>query len=283
MSDLHTEAGDIRASVLTQPLARVSGGSTPDTRTEDVAAYLLVVACDGTTMWSSMLTTSELERLGSHAPHGTHARYNAEVRAGETPCEDCRDGEATYQRERRLARDKSAPSRSRNTHRPFTRRTHASVLLHDQEDEEDEEIDDEPEDDDELEDEDEFEDDEEEYEPDAAPSVRRSEVLAAPGFGPAWETMSRWNRPAGTIPRSRLATGSRSTIPGDPRARLRAITASLDARHPHGSEAVKLLVEAVPYLTGGVASLHQYGETRGCHPEDIAAAEKIVVGKGRGR
>jgi hypothetical protein len=85
--------------------------------------------------------------------------------------------------------------------------------------------------------------------------------------------------------RSTLAPAStrkQSTILEDPGTQLRAITAKLDFRHPRGSEAVELLVEAVPYL-GGARYLRQYGEARGCHPEDIAAAERIVVGKGKGR
>lgn len=68
----------------------------------------------------------------------------------------------------------------------------------------------------------------------------------------------------------------------DPRTRLRAITAKLDAGSPRGSATIKLLVEAAPFLAGGVAALAQYGEARGCPREDIVAAERIVVGKGKG-
>ncbi len=63
----------------------------------------------------------------------------------------------------------------------------------------------------------------------------------------------------------------------NPRTRLGAITAEIDAGKPRGPAAIKLLVEAVPYLAGGVTTLAQYGEARGCHPEDIAAAERTVV------
>ena len=67
----------------------------------------------------------------------------------------------------------------------------------------------------------------------------------------------------------------------NPRTRLRAIVAELRTRKPRGPQAVKLLVEAVPYLTGGVNALAQSGEAWGCRSEDIEAAERIVVGKGR--
>ncbi len=75
-----------------------------------------------------------------------------------------------------------------------------------------------------------------------------------------------------------------SPTPADPGTRLRAITAELDARSPRGSAAVKLLVEAASYLTGGVTVLRQYGEARGCRPEDVAAAERAAIGaQGRRR
>jgi hypothetical protein len=57
-----------------------------------------------------------------------------------------------------------------------------------------------------------------------------------------------------------------------------AITAELDAGKPRGPAAVKLLVEAMPHLTGGIATLRQYGEARGCASQDIAAADRAVVG-----
>jgi hypothetical protein len=144
---------------------------------------------------------------------------------------------------------------------------------------------DEDRDEDQDEDQDDLEDiEEEEFDPDAEPSVRRSEVLAAPGFGPAWEAMNGlfgWKGPKSS--RSTLAPASKrkQSIPEDPRARLGAISAELRAGKPRGSEAVGLLVEAVPYLTGGVNALAQYGDGLGCTPEDIAAAERAVIGRAK--
>ena len=34
----------------------------------------------------------------------------------------------------------------------------------------------------------------------------------------------------------------------------------------------------MPHLTGGIATLRQYGEARGCASQDIAAADRAVVG-----
>jgi hypothetical protein len=125
--------------------------------------------------------------------------------------------------------------------------------------------------------------DDEEFDSDEEPPVRRSEVLAAPGFGPAWGSMNGlfgWKGPKPSQRTPRRARRSRtavSTIPEDPKARLRAITAKLDARKPRGPEAVNLLVEAAPHLSGGVTTLAQYGENRGCAREDIVAAERTVL------
>jgi hypothetical protein len=71
----------------------------------------------------------------------------------------------------------------------------------------------------------------------------------------------------------------RSTIPEDPGTRLRAISAELRARKPRGLHAVELLVEADEYVKPG--TLEQYGEAMGCDPGDIAAAKRVVVGRGR--
>ena len=69
----------------------------------------------------------------------------------------------------------------------------------------------------------------------------------------------------------------------DPRTRLGAITADLDHRRPRGRVAVNLLVEAAPYMRGGVAALRSYGEARGCDPSDIDTAERMIAGRHAGR
>jgi hypothetical protein len=219
-----------------------------------------------------MLTISEYRALGEQAPHGTHARYNAHLVKDEEPCDRCKDGEARYRRKlkaRRLA-DQDETEQPR---RSFTRTTVSR-----NEDEEDEGN------------EEEEEEEEEELEPDDAPSWR-----AAPAFDPAASWASTFEVLAaisggGRVPtpspngRSRqIAIPSTNRNRTDPRTPLRAISAELRARKPRGPQAVKLLVKAAPYLTGGVNALPQYGEGLGCRPEDIAAAERIVVGNGKGR
>lgn len=226
-------------------------------------------------MWSVMLTKVELEGLSAHALHGTHARYNGHLLAGEEPCDRCRDGEARYRaklKEKRLA----AQAEAEQPRQSFTRTTVSQI--EDEEDEEDEE-----------EEEEEEEEDEEELESDDAPSWR-----AAPAFDPAPSLASTFEVLAAISGRGQVLApspnGRRSpqiTMPStngsgtDPRTRLQAISTELNTRKPRGPQAVKLLVEAAPYLTGGVNALAQYGEARGCDPGDIAAAERAVIGKGR--
>ncbi len=47
-------------------------------------------------MWSTILTTTELQALSGRAAHGTHARYNAHLLEDQVPCDRCREGEARY-------------------------------------------------------------------------------------------------------------------------------------------------------------------------------------------
>jgi hypothetical protein len=226
-------------------------------------------------MWSTMLTKVELEVLSKHAPHGTHARYNAHLLAVDEPCDRCREGEAKYRAELRARRD-ADPERIDRPRRDavFTPQTAET------EDEDDETEDDEEE----------YEPDEEEYEPDDAPRWHRArlpspraEESGSP-FGPAWETMNGvfgWKgRPKPSrSPVSPASKQKRSTIPEDPRTRLRAITAELDSPKSRGSNVVALLVEATTYLTGGLTALRQYAEARGCDPEDARAAERAVLAR----
>jgi hypothetical protein len=127
-------------------------------------------------------------------------------------------------------------------------------------------------------DDDDEEEEEEMFELDEVPSGSHAANLAQ-----TWETIGKLpplfrfkEKPSGA-PRPSLIAGIASPTSGDPRARLGAITAELNARKPHGPQAVELLVEAAPYLTGGVTALRQYGEARGCRPEDVAVAERIVI------
>ncbi len=129
------------------------------------------------------------------------------------------------------------------------------------------------EDDDELPEADDLED-EEELESDDEPAGGSTELLAQ-----IWKTIERLDSKASTPPAARRSPSQStpSPTPADPGTRLRAITAELDARSPRGSAGVKLLVEAASYLTGGVTALRQYGEARGCHPEDVVAAERAAI------
>lgn len=127
------------------------------------------------------------------------------------------------------------------------------------------------------------ENEEEAFELDDAPADSRAASLVQ-----TWETIGKlgglWlglkpsTSPGAHRRRIAASTGIRSPTPEDPRTRLGAITAELDYGSPRGT-ATKLLVEAAPYLTGGVTALRQYGEARGCHPSEVAAAERAVIGK----
>jgi hypothetical protein len=210
-------------------------------------------------MWSAMLTKVELEILSKRAPHGTHARYNAHLLQDEEPCDGCRDGEARYRaklRERRLG-DQGEVDYPRQS----LTRTTVSRIVDEEEDEDEEE---------------EFELDDAPADSHAASLVQTWETIGKLGF---WPGLKPSSTPRGRS--SRITTPSTKGNGADPRTRLRAITTELNTRKPRGPQAVKLLVEAAPYLTGGVNALAQYGEARGCHAEDIAAAERVVVGKGR--
>jgi hypothetical protein len=238
---------------------------------------------------SIMLTTSELERLSAGAKHGTHARYNAHLLAGDEPCDSCRDAEAAYRaelRERWSDRDTEQAGshlflRSRRAFEP------ATALL-EAEDDGTEEEGDENQDErswvDDLEDADEYDDeleDEEGFEPDDAPPA----TSRAANLMQTWETIGRMGGlrlgpKAASGPRaprrSRIASPSIQGQEDDPKTRLRVITAALDARHPRGPEARKLLAESIPYI-GGVTFLRQYGEARGCDPEDVEAVERAAM------
>jgi len=131
------------------------------------------------------------------------------------------------------------------------------------------------------------EDNDEAFELDDTPAGSHAANLAQ-----TWETIGRLGglrlgSKAATPRRARSSapTGAtpspRRPTPTDPWTQLQAITAALDAGKPRGPAAVKLLVEAASYLTGGVTALRQYGEARGCAPSDIVAAERSVVGKGK--
>lgn len=196
-------------------------------------------------LWSTMLTKAELEILSAHAPHGTHARYNAHLLADERV-----ENEQPHENE--------------------DERTWVEEL---EEVDEDDETDDDEED-----------DDEESFELDDAPSHRIPERSSWSPFGPAFGKVGVGAPNVALIPARRHRQTNRPQPPDngagtDPRTRLRAITAELDVGKPHGPSAVKLLVEATSYLTGGVSTRRQYGEARGCAPQDIAAAERAVVGK----
>ena len=232
---------------------------------------------------SIMLTTSELERLSAGAKHGTHARYNAHLLAGDEPCDPCRDAETTYRAELRARRsDRDADqARSQLILRPRRASDPATALLEAEDDEAEEE-------DDENEDErswadgaEEVEQDDEEFELDDAPATARAANLMR-----TWQTIGQMGglrlglraaRPSRTPRRSRISSAPEPTPSQDPRARLRAITAELDSRKPRGSNAIELLVEAASYLTGGVVALRQYAEARGCDPEDARTAERAVL------
>lgn len=130
--------------------------------------------------------------------------------------------------------------------------------------------------------EEEVEDEDEEFELDDAPAgspaaslVKTWETIGKLGF---WPGLKPSSTPRGRS--SRMTTPLTKGNGTDPRTRLRAITAELNNRKPRGPAAVKLLVEAAPYLTGGVNALAQYGEARGCRPEDVVAAERTLVGRG---
>jgi hypothetical protein len=242
---------------------------------------------------SIMLTTSELERLSAGAKHGTHARYNAHLLAGDEPCDPCRDAEAVYRAELRARRsDRDTEQTGSHLILHSRRGFDPTTALQEVEDDEAEEEDDENQDErswvDDLEDADENDDelDDEDFELDDAPPagshaaslVRTWHVIGQMGgLRLGLKTASASRAPH----RSRIASALKPTPSEDPRARLRAITAELDTRKPHGPGAVKLLAEATSYLTGGVTALRQYGEARRCDPEDISAAERATVGGGR--
>jgi hypothetical protein len=141
-------------------------------------------------------------------------------------------------------------------------------------------------DDDGYEDDEGHEEDEEVFEPDDSPVSSHATSLMK-----TWETIGQmgglfpWFNPKATSPRrSRTGASTRiaSPTPEEARGRLRAIAAQLRTQKPRGPAAVKLLVEAAPYLTGGVNALAQNGEAWGCVPEDISAAERIVVARRKG-
>jgi hypothetical protein len=214
-----------------------------------------------------MLTTSEYKELSEQVPHGSHSRYNAHLLAGEEACDPCREAERIYRaklRARRLDQDEPEQPRRHSFARPASPGTEVE----------------------EIEDEDELEDDEEEYEPDDAPPAGSH----ASNLAQTWETIGKLGGLFGflkppTSPQSTLAPASKrkqSTILEGPKARLGAISAEVRAPKLRGPEAVSRLVEAAPYLTGGANALAQYGDGLGCDPEDIAAAKRIVVGKGKG-
>jgi hypothetical protein len=238
-----------------------------------------------------MLTTSEYRELSAKTPHGTHARYNAHTLAGEEACDPCREAERIYRaklRARHLSQDEDEQPRHRSFAWPPYLRTEDEEI-------EDEEIEDEDEDErswaDDLEEaEDEQEVEEEEYEADDQPMLRGRESSMWHVGGGAWDA-DFMRGSGGVLGFLNVATPHRSVrarasspqeeIPAVPGVGLRAITTKLDSQKPHGKEAVALLAKAGEYLKP--ATLRQYGEARGCDPEDIATAERIVVGKGKGR
>jgi hypothetical protein len=240
-----------------------------------------------------MLTTSEYRELSAKTPHGTHARYNAHTLAGEEACDPCREAERIYRaklRARHLSQDEDEQPRHRSFAWPPYLRTEDEEI-------EDEEIEDEDEDEDERswaddleEAEDEQEVEEEEYEADDQPMLRGRESSMWHVGGGAWDA-DFMRGSGGVLGFLNVATPHRSVrarasspqeeIPAVPGVGLRAITTKLDSQKPHGKEAVALLAKAGEYLKP--ATLRQYGEARGCDPEDIATAERIVVGKGKGR
>lgn len=261
-------------------------------------------------IWSTMLTKAEYRILSKRAPHGTHSRYNGHLLDGSDPCDRCRAAEAAYRAELRARRTERehlvAPSRAHSASRPDRPRSNAA----EPEDQDEDSWEDEPADErpwaDDVEDAvfDEGEEEEDEAsstsldeisddELDDAPRKRTREWSASP-FGPAFGKIGVQafgklgvGTPNGSSSPARrgsprITAGPTDGVRTDPRTRLRAITAEIEARKPRGSVAIRLLAEAASYLTGGVTALGQYGEGRGCDPQDIAAAERTVVGRGRG-
>jgi hypothetical protein len=140
---------------------------------------------------------------------------------------------------------------------------------------EDESEDEEPLNDEELDDE---MDEEDELDTDDTPAT----AYAVPDPASTWDTIEQLGgllgflktAPRTTNIRTRQRAQTPSTVGADPRTRLGAITAELDAKRPSGRAAVALLIEASGYLRPG--TLAQYAEARACRPEDIAAAERAV-------
>ncbi len=267
--------------LLTVPRRSHVGPEKP-TPTESEPMMASRAARTWDTISSIMLTTSELERLSARAPHGTHGRYNAHLLAGDEPCDACRDAEAEYRAELRARRAGQG-----GVEQPRSQITILRSRSFDPDDIRDDEDDQGFDDEEELEDERSWADDLEDAEGlelDAAPRWRRSVSTPEDGnpspFGPAFGKIRVGPQDGQTYARRNAPhTSMRATDEvADPKARLRAITATLDARHPAGREAIELLVEAASYLNGGVSTLHQYGEARGCDPEDVTAAERAVVG-----
>lgn len=237
-----------------------------------------------------MLTISEYEALSAHAPHGTHARYNAHRLNDEEACEACKDAEAEYRAELRARRHEEQGEAEWPHRQSFARTTAPQVEIEEERDQDEDEDEDERPWVDDLEDgeADDQPEDDEEYEPDDAPPAGSH----AASLVQTWEMIGKLggfrlgfktSRPSRVSAPSANGAGTPSANgPGtDPRARLRAITTELDARKPRGPSAARLLAEAASYLTGGVTALWQYGEARGCDPQDIVAAERTVAGRGR--
>jgi len=218
-------------------------------------------------MWSAMLTKMELEVLSAHAPHGTHARYNAHLLKDQEPCDRCRDGEARYRAELRAKRhaDPEHIERSRRG-AVFAPRTR-TIRVQDEELEDDEPEDERPWADDledaELEQGD-REDEELEAE-DEAPSWLAVGATIAAGLvsarigGPVVpppEPVTARGHTAGPPRRPAPSPAGPQEAPphGAPNDRLKAITKSI-AAHPRDPRCPELLVEAVPHLRGGIVAL----------------------------
>ncbi len=247
-------------------------------------------------MASVVLTSSELERLSAQAPHGTHARYNAHLLAGDESCDACRDAEAGYRAELRARRtDRGRIEQPRHHLILRSRLLDQAVAgqddleIDDDETEDDGELEDERSWADDLENADEEDDvgDEDDDEDDvddeqgsmpwivAAASILGN-VLASRGEGRVPSPSPVESHSMRVMRRSASTSAPGRSAPADPRTRLRAITDELDDKHPRGRAAVELLVEAAPAL-GGVKFLRQYGEARGCDPIDVVAAERAAT------